>query len=87
MNMQKKAELLAVGERYLNLLEFRCEEAVFDGRYFLAELWENEYSGAVGMLEALGLISHMDALKRFEALTAWRLDKKPALAACPEKGA
>lgn len=86
MNMQKKAELLAVGERYLTLLESRCGEAVFDGRYFLAELWENEYSGAVGMLEALGLISHMDALKRIEALTAWH-QKETALVACPEKGA
>lgn len=87
MNMQKKAELLAVGERYLTLLESRCEEAVCDGRYFLAELWENEYSGAVGMLETLGLLSHLDAMKRIEALTAWRCDEKTALTACPEKGA
>lgn len=72
MNMQKKAELLAAGEQYLMRLEASCEEELREQHYSYAELLGHEYSGALRMLEALGLMPHRIVLEREAAFNSWR---------------
>ena len=69
--MQKKAELLAADEQYLERLEDKCKEELQGQHYYYAELLGHEYSGALRMLEALGLMPHRIVPERETAFNSW----------------
>jgi len=68
VNKQEKAALLAESEKTLEMMESLFDKFLREGSGDLAWNAWNKYSGAVVMLERLGLISANDSIDRSNAL-------------------